>query len=431
MKPHRRLAAALAAGYGIVLYQAGLLAGPTLPALDAALDGGRRFRVLEYVIMQAVALGGPMLVVMTALAVLTGVERLVARARLRAEGKDPRARLRGWIAAHPWAAAAWITAPIFLAAEALLGSTWGWGWGSPLAIALRAGLGALLPAVGGAALAREVGRTASAPLLDAADAPPADADGLLFSAVAVTPEARAGVAALAVATLVAVAALLSVKNDVLEAYGMPALAAYLALAAGGAAIYRRASRIAVGLDGIHIRGTSRARLFAYRDLDKVDVTPRGEIVLSRGGRAALRLQLHGPDASRRDLIVARLRDAVERAHAPGSGAAARLSDAASSALVAQAARGDGDYRAPGVTRDELWEVVEAPATAPAARARAAGALAEGSTREERARLRIAAEHCADPDARATLMRFAGPEAEAEREALAEREAAAQPLRAQR
>ncbi len=177
---------------------------------------------------------------------------------------------------------------------------------------------------------------------------------------------------------------------------------------GGAIVaFQRASRIAVGLDGVRVSGTSRTRFFAYRDLDGVELTRGGDVLLRRHGRVALHLQLHGAHEGKHAAIAERIRAGIARAAEPATGGAHRLAEAVSLGPLARAARGQGDYRAPGVTRDELWELVEAPATEGSMRAAAGEALALEGDRADRTRLRIAAERCAEPSTRAALSRVAG------------------------
>ena len=87
--------------------------------------------------------------------------------------------------------------------------------------------------------------------------------------------------------------------------------AYLAFVGFGAFAFRRASRVAIGLDGVHIRGTSRAQFFAYRDLDSAR-TKGSDLELVRRGKVVLRLQLHGEDAARRDAVLARISENIAR-----------------------------------------------------------------------------------------------------------------------
>jgi len=168
-----------------------------------------------------------------------------------------------------------------------------------------------------------------------------------------------------------------------------------------------------------VTGSSRTRFFAYHDIDAVQATRGGDVLLFRNDRAVLRLQLHGEDQGRHEAIAERIREGLAHARAPRGGGAARLADALGTASLARAAQGLGSFRAPGVTRDELWELVEAPGTAATSRAAAAEALASGADPADRTRMRVAAERCAEPLARSVLTRVAGVE-EGEEEEPAER-----------
>ena len=177
------------------------------------------------------------------------------------------------------------------------------------------------------------------------------------------------------------------------------------MALGGAALFRRASRVAVGVDGVLVKGTSRTRFFAYRELDGARVSG-GDIELVCGERVVLRLQLHGEDAARRSEVLAGIREAIDRVK-EGRGAVAALSAQAASVAALTRAAGGGDYRAPAVSRETLWQLVEGPATDATTRAAAAEALAGTIHASERPRLRVAAAHCAEPRARIALERLAG------------------------
>ena len=75
---------------------------------------------------------------------------------------------------------------------------------------------------------------------------------------------------------------------------------------------------------------------------------------------------------------------------------------ASRADMTRAAEGGGDYRQPAVSREQLWSVLEGPAIDSAARNAAAEALAGSRDPAERARLRIAADRCAEPAVRTRM-----------------------------
>src|SRR5262249_17736124 len=163
-------------------------------------------------------------------------------------------------------------------------------------------------------LARGLGRWALTPLVYD-DERERGADGFVFSAVAVTWEARAAVVLFAMVMLAANAAFVLVPTVASSPNTSTAFLAYTAFPAAFSLGFRRASRIALGFDGVRIGGTSRTRFFAYRDLDAVETTRAGDVVLRRHGRVVLRLQLHGRDASLRGAIVERLRGAIAQAAA--------------------------------------------------------------------------------------------------------------------
>jgi hypothetical protein len=133
---------------------------------------------------------------------------------------------------------------------------------------LRAGLRALL-----------------APTIDAQEtAPRAPEERIHFDAVAVTAETRAAVAAMA---LLPFAAVLGIQVAHLgDTSTMIALGAYAAIAASAAFAFRRASRVAIGVDGILLTGTSRTRFFAFlEDLaEREEEALLAEVATARSSR---------------------------------------------------------------------------------------------------------------------------------------------------
>ena len=218
-----------------------------------------------------------------------------------------------------------------------------------------------------------------------------------------TTETRAAVAAMAAFPLVffGVITLLS-KAHVLGGTGdLAVIGAYVAATLGGVVLFTRASRIAVGLDGVLVKGTSRERFFGYRQVDSARVRG-GSIELLRGKRVLLRLQLHGKDAARREALLARLQASIGRAAAEREQAATSFVASASSAQLTQIAHGAGDYRQSAMSREQLWELLEGPAIDTATRRAAGEALAMTGDASERRRLRVAADHCAEPAVRVRL-----------------------------
>ncbi|HEY2512870.1 MAG TPA: hypothetical protein VGI39_18515 [Polyangiaceae bacterium] len=344
----------------------------------------------------------------TGLAALGALVRMVARARLRAGKADLLDRPRAWTRAHPDATRALLALPVvgwltFLfthiswdvsAARWLLGfarafpalaiSSWG------MFAMSRKGLRSLLaPTIGSEEEASgfDLGR-----------------EEIVFDAVAVTRETLAIVSIFA-AVMLAVPALLCTRAflDLFSSSGSlwSFVAAYVGLAGAGAYAFRQASRVSVGVDGVHIRGTSRARFFAYRDLDGARADG-SDIVLIREGKLVLRLQLHGEDARKREAVVARVAAHIEQVREGHQATAAQLVTSASERDLVRAASGAGDYRAAALTREQLWSLVEGPEIGAEERSAAAMALVRAGGEAERARLRVAAEQCAEPRVRVAL-----------------------------
>jgi hypothetical protein len=132
----------------------------------------------------------------------------------------------------------------------------------------------------------------------------------------------------------------------------------------------------------------------------------------RREHVVLRLQLHGEDAAKQSAILARVEEAIARA-AAGAATTSDVVAATSAEDLARRAGGAADYRAPALTREQLWEIVEGAEHRANGRTAAARALATSGDRDERARLRVAAEHCAEPALRQELEALAEAEAEEE------------------
>jgi hypothetical protein len=391
-------------------------------AIDLVGDGILSFSARAYVAIFFASL----VLVPLALAL-----RATARRRLREGRADPLDRVRGWVEAHPRATLALtVTPPALWAAHTSLALVrhlvhpsvlWEWGvTGSAMAIlggmatlALRSlarrGLGAFL--------------APTIPELDVPQRADVAKDEIHFAGVAVTFETLAAVATMLAVTVAAVLAMFSKTFAPGGEWVKGGILAYVAIALGGAAIFRRASEVAIGVDGVLVKGTSRTRFFAYRDLDAASAEG-GDLVLARKGRVVLRLQLHGEDASKRDAVLARIRGAIACVKEGRGAASARLVSAATPDELARAAGGAADYRAPSLSRAALWALVEGPEIDERERRAAAEALAKTSDDAERARLRVAAEHCADPRVRIALREIA--EERDVRDELASRAAESRP-----
>jgi hypothetical protein len=336
---------------------------------------------------------------------LAFVIRMIARARARAGHSDPLDRIRGWLAS-PLRRTALVAAFPIVSQAALLYGVWRPDWNPAYraVMALVAGLAQLV-------VARAAWRAFLAPTIAARDGDEAPldigTDEIRFNAVAVTRETKAAVGALAAVTMGVVGWMVSLPTLALfkDPRVFTVVPVYVLLAAASALLFRGASRISVGVDGIYVGGTSRARFFAYRELDEARVKA-GDIELVRGGRVVLRLQLHGADAARRDAIVARIHQALARVKDVERDAAANFVTSRSTDKVAQSARGGGDYRMPSVSHDALWSLVEGSAVAALTRTAAAEALVSTGGVPERDRLRVAAAHCADPQVRLALEELA-------------------------
>ena len=351
----------------------------------------------------------------TGLAVLGAAVRMIARARLRAKLADFLDCPRAWTAKHRRATRALLGVP---AATWLLYLI----WPGPFELhhmveylegLARAAVPDALAAWGVFAMTKKGLRELLAPTLGGPGTPPrfeVNDDEIVFRAVAVTRETLAMVTAFTLITL-AVPAFIWTR-PILDLFTHESIfyfvAGYIAFAALGALAFRRASRIAVGVDGVHVHGTSRARFFAYRDLEAARPNG-GDIELVRRGRVVLRLQLHGEDASRRDAVLARIRGHVDHVLEGRGAVAAQLVASSSNEQLARLAGGAGDYRMATMTRERLWALVEGPEIEASARKAAAEALARAGDGAERARLRVAAEQCAEPQVRIALQEIAQAE----------------------
>ena len=232
--------------------------------------------------------------------------------------------------------------------------------------------------------------------------PAVDHDETRFQAVAVTARAWG-----AVVFMIALTALTLYG----AARGAPVAACMVAPVAF-IAWFRQASTIAVGRDGVFIRGTSKRRFFPYRSFDEVRLHGV-QIDLLRGGKTVLSLQLHGADAARAGSLVERIQTALAAAgRTDGARLLARVADVAA---LGRAVQGATDYRQAAISREQLWELVEGEATEGEARLAAAGALATSGDPGDRARLRVAAVHVADPQVRIALEEL-GDDAADERDA---------------
>jgi hypothetical protein len=341
------------------------------------------------------------------------VARTLARARVRAGLPDPLDRVRTFIAARPRGAKAMTAAPAALGVLLSVASYlrffryWPEGKAELMVSSLVPGL--ILP--GAIALVAQLALTSRGvrALLgatrddDETARAEVTADGYDFDAVAVTTETRAAVAAMAALPLVffGILTLLS-KAHLLRGTGdLAVIAVYVATTLAGVALFTRKSRIAVGVDGILIMGSSRERFFGYREVDGAR-SRGGNLELLRGTRVLLRLQLHGKDAARREALLARIEAAIALAAEGREQPSTSFVASASKAQLTQIAQGGGDYRQAAMSREQLWDLLEGPAIDTATRRAAGEALAMTDDPAERRRLRVVAEQCAEPAVRVRL-----------------------------
>jgi antitoxin (DNA-binding transcriptional repressor) of toxin-antitoxin stability system len=327
-----------------------------------------------------------------------------ARAQLADWASD--ARVRGWATWLP--AAAWLAFRIVNAPH-FLPEYWQW-------YAATTGVTMVLQALAFAGAARLILRRLVDTRPENVALREAHADEIIFSAVADSPATRAAVASVAAYALAMCVYVAQTRPS--DGRVFAAILIFTGATIGATALFRRASRIAVGLDGVLVSGAGRRKFVAWSAIDEVRVDG-ATIVVTKGGRVVVRLQPHGDDAERKDALAARFREALEAAkQAKTETGHVHAAHAVGDARLTHSLRGAADYRMPAVTRDQLWSVVEGPAAEPTMRALAAQALAARPEDGDRTRMRVAADKCADPVAKASLVRLLA-EQEAEAEAGAE------------
>ncbi len=325
----------------------------------------------------------------------------------------------------PWAVGAtWFLAGLLAplaeyALQRIMREPWGWSLGSVVReIALDIGnVGAIVGSVAGIAGIAVAVRYGLRLAYGGGPetAPPDDtADKRDFAAVAVTPATQGAVGALALLSLAAMVATLTLRTT--GALGSVVFA-YVVSAMAAARIFQRVSRIHVGIDGVLVLGADRRRFYGYAQLDDAQAKG-GDILLRRGGRTVLRLQLHEEDVARAGALAARIREAMASAARMRSEGATLLMEATAGAKgasrkLAHSSKGGLDYRQPAMAREQLWELVEGPVSDADVRGRAALALAPDMSEGDRSRLRVAAEACAEPRARVALRKVLQDEDEGE------------------
>jgi hypothetical protein len=198
-----------------------------------------------------------------------------------------------------------------------------------------------------------------------------------------------------------------------------------------AMVYSKQTKLRVGADGINVKsGFAKRQFVSHEDIEKV-AAQGAQVIVTRK---------HGPqmvfDVARE---VAKKKAAIEETRRQAESIAWRIEKArqAYQALAGEAPqaalaldRGDktvrdwieqlrrvgqganATFRDVGLTREQLLRVVESTSTAAKERLAAVVALREGLTEEEKPRIRVAADRCAEPAMRERMVRVAfAPEEE--------------------
>lgn len=200
------------------------------------------------------------------------------------------------------------------------------------------------------------------------------------------------------------------------------------------------AKVVVGVDGLLLKWLWRKRFISMKDI--VSVQAQGETRISielTGGKyetiyTASPKRRGGVFNERRDVILARIHEALQSHRASRSGAdvtamvarGGRSLEEWKKALAALEA-GDAGYRQAAVREEDLWRVVEDPRAGEDARAAAALVLRRGLDEPGKARVRVAAEATASPRLRVALEAATAEDEAAALEALDELEI--NPLRA--
>jgi len=402
--------------HDIVQYLNDLTDDPSLSWLAHFLVGTVGWAIAQVPVVYSLALLPAVLLVCAGL-----LARGYAQSRVRLGLPDPIERLRGLLARPRVAGAlAWLPAAAWTLFVASLQGRWfassQWLWSGafphPWATVTSCALVTIAVALGLRALAARGLRALVQPLATQEETPTQakSAGDITFRAVAVTRVTRGAVGAMGVGSLAMVAWVALASSPGLgDPRYLAVIAAYVASAGAAAFLFRRAARIVVGIDGVLV-----GRAFhAYRELDEARAAGP-DLELVHAGRVVVRLQMHSDDAGRRDEVLARVRDAIAATKENGTRGAALVVQSRSSEQVA----GAGSYREPTLTREQLWELVEGPTTDASTRTAAAGALVVKLGVSEHARLRVAADQCAEPRARVALGALLEEHEQDEAEALA-------------
>ncbi|NUO47500.1 MAG: hypothetical protein HOV80_01445 [Polyangiaceae bacterium] len=206
----------------------------------------------------------------------------------------------------------------------------------------------------------------------------------------------------------------------------------------GNIVSNRPSKIRIGVDGVHLRWLWVSRFTPFSMVTSVSMHEEGaqrfvDLVLTDGTTTSIPVSKQDGE---QDLAHQRILQAFQayeaRRGSADTEALARGSRTPMEWLTALRGLGAGagaGLRTAHIALDRLWSIVEDPSAAPAARAGAAAALGSSASKQERARIRVAAETIAEPRLRIAVEK-AADEAIAEAE-LAEALAEVEERRAER
>jgi hypothetical protein len=197
----------------------------------------------------------------------------------------------------------------------------------------------------------------------------------------------------------------------IQAGSMPFALGILLLTALFAYSRWSASKVMVGIDGVHVRWLWWSRYVPFSRVQSVRPYSVGavhgaELLLDDGSKQPILIS-RGTETEVANLAAARVHQAFEaylarRGSADMSEALARRARSPSEWLTALRALGAGanaGMRTATVSHERLWEIVGDPSAPAARRAGAAVALASRGSEEDRSRVRIAAKGIAEPKLR--------------------------------
>jgi hypothetical protein len=175
------------------------------------------------------------------------------------------------------------------------------------------------------------------------------------------------------------------------------------------------SKAIVGSDGILHQMRFDSRFFAWSDVESITPMERGiALLLRNGSRYEIATSSRGKANNEyaragRAALLSRACDAWQAFHTGAvpdvSTRVARLGRSKEEWIASLKDR-EGSFRDAPIRSEDLWKLVESPAAEVTARAGAAAVLANEASEEDRVRLRVAADTCAEPRLRVVLDRAA-------------------------